>query len=67
MTHSAVKTGHVFFFKPLWYTATQLARQVQQERAQVVRRNKVARKRLALRHSRNMIICMFCFIVVVVK
>jgi len=37
----------------LGYAATQLARQVQQERTQVVCSNKVAQKRLARRHSRN--------------
>jgi len=35
------------------FCRTQLARQLQQERAQVVCSNKVARKRLARRHSRN--------------
>jgi len=35
------------------FAATQLARQVQQERTQVVCSNKEARKRLARRHSRN--------------
>ena len=35
------------------FTTTQLARQVQQERTQVVCSNKVARKRLARRHPRN--------------
>jgi len=40
----------VFF---LFETATQLARQVQQERTQVVCINKVGRSRLAQRHSRN--------------
>jgi len=40
-----------FFFG--CFAATQLARQVQQERTQVVCSNEVARKRLAQRHSRN--------------
>jgi len=35
------------------------------ERTQVLCSTKVAWKRLALRHSRNIIIFMFCFIVVV--
>jgi len=37
----------------LFCAATQLALQLQQERAQVVCSNKEARKRLARRHSRN--------------
>jgi len=40
-------------FLLLLKAATQLARQVQQERTQVVRSNKVGRSRLAQRHSRN--------------
>jgi len=39
----------VFFLNHVWFAATQLARQVQQERTQVVCSNKVARKRLARR------------------
>ena len=35
------------------FSATQLARQVHQERTQVVYSNKVAQKRLTPRHSRN--------------
>ena len=42
--------SHSFFFG---YATTQLARQVQQKRKQVVCSNKVGRKRLARRHSRN--------------
>jgi len=41
------------FFFGCGYAATQLALQLLQERAQVVRSNKAARKRLARRHSRN--------------
>jgi len=46
--HTAVS---FFFF--VCFAATQLARQVHQERTQVLCSNKVARKRLARRHSRN--------------
>jgi len=41
----------IIFF--LCFVATQLARQLQQERLQVVCSNKEARKHLARRHSRN--------------
>jgi len=44
--------GSIFFVCFLFEDATQLALQVQQERTQVVCRNKVDRSRLALRHSR---------------
>jgi len=41
------------FFFNFGFAATQVAPQEQQERTQVVCSNKVARKRLARRHSRN--------------
>jgi len=44
---------HRLLFFCLLKAATQLARQVQQERTQVVCSNKVGRSRLAQRHSRN--------------
>ena len=54
------KSSPKIFF--LCFAATQLARQVQQERTQVVCSNEVVQKRLARRHSRNS--ChMFVFIV----
>jgi hypothetical protein len=48
---TVLRSGRQFFF--LLKAATQLARQVQQERTQVVCSNKVGRSRLAQRHSRN--------------
>jgi len=45
------QTIHGFLF--FGFAATQIARQVQQERTQVVWSNKVVRKRLARRHSHN--------------
>jgi len=51
------------FFVFFGYAATQLARQVQQERTQVVCSNKAARKRLARRHSRNSCHMFVCIVV----
>ena len=51
---AGVPSGRVLFsFFPFGKAATQLARQVQQERTQVVCSNMVGRSRLAQRHSRN--------------
>jgi len=50
MTWVHIQIGNDFF---LVQSATHLARQVQQERTQVVYSNKVGRSRLAQRHSRN--------------
>ena len=44
---------NLFFCFVFCFSATQLARQVHQERTQVVCSNKVAQKRLTPRHSRN--------------
>ena len=49
---SGTKINGTPFFFVLFEAATQLARQVHQERTQVVCSNKVDRNRLALRHSR---------------
>ena len=51
VSRNITPAGHVPFF--FGYAAIQLARQVQQERTQVVCSNKVVRKRLARRHSHN--------------
>jgi len=50
MHHSRLFLKIFFLLK----AATQLVRQVQQERTEVVRSNKVGQSRLARRHSRNL-------------